>query len=280
MAKNSTLHRILSYLKHSLTAWNTTGEGIHSPYLFELVRFVLRDENSFYCFAGIERQRELLSACPDSIEVVDFGSAGSPEGTVISRRICEIASTHLESPLMAQSLFRIVNFLTQKSNRPLNILELGTSLGITTAYLASASSSNHVVTYEGSSEVLRIAKGVWRQLQLENIQSVEGNIDNTLLSSSCSANHSVAVLPEVLDFVYIDANHTYDATMRYFHFLSSKMPEKGIMVLDDIHYSEEMERAWQRIKDEERVTTSIDLYHMGILFFDSHYLKRHYIIHL
>ena len=47
MAKNSTLHRILAFLKHRLTAWNTTGEGIHSPYLFELVRFVLRDENAF-----------------------------------------------------------------------------------------------------------------------------------------------------------------------------------------------------------------------------------------
>lgn len=262
------IHQIGAYVRHCLTAWNTTGEGIHSPYLFRLVRFVMRDENTFYCFADIERRRAYLEACEDVLDVVDFGSAGSPEGKHIERRVCDIAKRQLESPKIGQLLFRIVNFMGQEEKRPLEILELGTSLGITTAYLASASSKNRVVTLEGSEAVLKIAKGVWRALKLENIEWQEGNIDNTLYKYA----------REKLDLAYVDANHTYEATKRYVDFLLPRMTEKGIIVLDDIHYSEGMERAWEELKQDQRVTTTMDLYDVGMIFVDKHYLHRHYRI--
>ena len=173
---------------------------------------------------------------------------------------------------MAQVLFRLTNFLTQKQHRPLQILELGTSFGITTAYLATADSRNRVVTLEGSESVLRVAQGVWRALRLENIEWIEGNIDNTLFAGS--------QIPAKLDLAYVDANHTYEATMRYADFLLARMVEKGIIVIDDIHYSESMERAWEALKADARVSTSMDLYHMGLLFVDPHYLKRHYRIRI
>ena len=253
-----------------MTAWNTTGEGIHSPYLFRLVRFVIRDENTFYCFSDIERRREMLSMCEDVLDVVDYGSAGSRKGTHIQRRVCEIAKNHLESPRVGQLLFRIINFMGEELKRPIEILELGTSLGVTTAYLASAYSRNRVMTMEGSHALLNLAQGVWRALKLENIEWVEGNIDNTLYK--CAR--------EKLDLAYVDANHTYEATMRYTDFLMPRMTEKGIIVLDDIHYSEQMERAWQELKADKRVTTSMDLWHCGLLFVDPHYLKRHYKIRI
>jgi len=270
MAKKDLAHRVFAYLRHLFCAWNTTGEGIHSPYLFELVRFVLRDENAYYCFADIERRRELLLACEDVLDVTDFGSAGSPEGTLVQRRVCDIAKTHLERPAVGQMLFRLVNFIQQHEKRPLEILELGTSLGVTTAYLASADSHNRVVTLEGSEAVLRVAQGVWRALQLENIEWQQGNIDHTLYQ--CAREH--------LDLAYVDANHTFEATMRYVDYLLPRMNEKGVIIVDDIHYSEQMEQAWAALKADPRVTTSMDLYHVGLLFVDPHYLKRHYIIRL
>lgn len=270
MAKYDTFHRICAYLKHYLSAWNTTGEGIHSPYLFHIVRFLMRDRNSYYCFADIERRREMLKACEDVLDVVDFGSKGTKEGAHISRRVCDIADTHLESPGIGQLLFRLVLFMGQDGKRPLQILELGTSLGITTAYLASADSRNAVETLEGSEAVLEVAKGVWKTLKLENIECHVGNIDDTLLIHA----------REKLDLAYVDANHTYEATKRYVSYLLPRMTEKGVIVIDDIHYSEEMERAWNELKADERVTTSMDLFHVGLLFVDSHYLKRHYKIRI
>lgn len=270
MTNNTLLHSVGAYLRHALTAWNTTGEGIHSPYLFELVRFILRDENGYYCFADIEHRRELLLACRDMLDVVDYGSAGSKEGLHVQRRVCDIAKNHLESARVGQMLFRLVNWLGENEKRPLEILELGTSLGITTAYLAASDSRNRVLTLEGSGAVLRVAQGVWKALRMENIEWQEGNIDDTLYKYA----------RERLDVAYVDANHTYEATMRYVHFLLPRMQEKGVIVLDDIHYSAEMERAWQELKADSRVTTSMDLYHVGLLFFDPHYLKRNYKIRL
>ena len=270
MAKCGIFHRICAFLVHRLTAWNTTGEGIHSPYLFQLVRFVLRDENSYYCFADIERRRELLLACEDTLDVVDYGSAGSKEGTHVQRRVCDIAKTHLESARVGQVLFRILNFMGEEQKRPLEILELGTSLGVTTAYLASADSRNRVVTMEGSEAVLKVAQGIWRTLRLENIEWQVGNIDDTLYKYA----------RERVDFAYVDANHTYEATMRYTDYLLDRMAEKGIIAIDDIHYSEEMERAWKELKQDPRVTTTMDVYHMGLIFVDPHYLKRHYKIRI
>ena len=288
----SKIHQIGAFIRHFLTAWNTSGEAIHSPYLFRLVRFVLRDENTYYCFRDIERRRELLLACEDSLDVVDYGSAGSPEGLHVQRRVCDIAKNHLERARVGQVLFRIVNFLHEEEKRPLQILELGTSLGITTAYLASVDSRNKVVTMEGSEAVLRVAQGVWKMLKLENIEWIQGNIDDTLyniyivqssefrVQNSDVRVQSSEAKGERIDLAFVDANHTYEATIRYADFLLNRLTEKGILVLDDIHYSEQMERAWCELKADPRVTTSMDLYHVGLLFVDTHYLKRHYRIRI
>ncbi len=270
MQKIAVVHRIWSYLKHYLSSWNTTGEGIHSPYLFYIVHYLLRDTNSYYCFDAIERRREMLLACEDKIEVVDYGSAGTPEGLQVSRCVKDIARGHLECAEMGQLLFRITTYMGHEQKRPLEILELGTSLGITTSYLASASSANHVVTLEGSESIVTIARKQWKTLKLTNIECVTGNIDDTLSRSA----------GDKLDLVYVDANHTFEATKRYVDFLLPRMTSKGIIVVDDIHYSPEMERAWRLLQADKRVSTSIDVYHAGLLFVDPHYLKRHYRVRL
>ena len=275
MIKNAIIHRIFAYVKHFFSAWNTTGEGIHSPYLFELVRFVLRDRNSYYCFSEIEGRRQLLLDCEDELEVVDYGSKGSKGGARVRRLVCDIAKGHLESALVGQTLFRLVNWLGEKEKRPLRIVELGTSLGITTAYLASADSRNSVKTIEGSREILKIAQGSWRALKLENIEWKEGRIEDVL-----SEYADVTGGEQKWDLVYIDANHTYEATKEYVNWFLERMNEKGVIVIDDIHWSEGMEKAWKEVKEDERVTTSMDLYDIGMIFVDKHYLKRHYIIRL
>ena len=124
------------------------------------------------------------------------------------------------------------------------------------------------MTLEGSEAVLTLAQGVWRALKLENIAWQQGNIDNTLFKYA----------RERLDIAYVDANHTYEATMRYVQYLLPRLTERGVVIIDDIHYSEDMERAWQELKQDKQVTTSMDLYHIGMLFVNPCYLKRHYRI--
>ena len=257
-------YRIWSWIRHQMTSWNTGGEGIHSPYLFHLVRHIISDDNRYYCWSAIEESRACMLRAPKPIHVRDYGSRGN--GGEERRMVCNIAKTSLQSAKNAQIFFRIVNWLSHEKDAPLKIVELGTNLGITTAYLAMADSRNEVVTFEGSEALLEMAALNWKKLGISNIQVVEGNIDETLYTYA----------REGVDFVYIDANHRYEATLRYFAYFAQLAHEKTIIVLDDIHYSCEMEAAWKEIGKRADVTTTMDFYDFGLVFFDTHYLKRHY----
>lgn len=243
---------------------------MHSPTLFYLVRMILYDDNAYYAYTRIEQQRAALLRSTDTVQQVDYGTGsdvrqtGTPIATL--RRVADIARTHLETPKIAQLLYRLVNYLGSTEQRPLTIVELGTSLGVTTAYLASPSPRNTVQTYDGATEVQDIAVQVWRNLKLTNIEPVSGNIDDTL-PKHC---------PKRIDLAFIDANHTYDATLRYFRQLMPAMGEQSILVVDDIYHSPEMERAWHDIQASGQVTSTIDCYHIGLVFFNTHYIRKHY----
>ena len=241
------LYRAKSWLRHQLTAWNTGGEGVHSPYLFEWVRMVMMDKNAYYIWGEIERCREKMLRDERELEFVDYGSA--------------IKSRSLENGSGTACSLEF---------RGLTIVELGTSLGVTTAYMAAMDSRNRVVTFEGCEAVANIAKENWKALNINNIECRVGEIDVEELVGDI----------ERLDVAFIDANHTYVSTCEYFDILAGIVHEKSVIVVDDIHYTEEMEKAWKAICADERVTSTIDLYQMGLVFFDKHYWKRHYTMRL
>ena len=284
------LYRAKSWLRHQLTAWNTGGEGVHSPYLFEWVRMVMMDKNAYYIWGEIERCREKMLRDERELEFVDYGSGklkgenGKLKGeNGERRRVCDIARRSLAKRKYAQMLSRLVNWLGAPHSlengsgtacslefRGLTIVELGTSLGVTTAYMAAMDSRNRVVTFEGCEAVANMARENWKALNINNIECRVGEIDAEQLTRDI----------EHLDVAFIDANHTYVSTCEYFDVLAGKVREKSVIVVDDIHYSEEMEKAWKAICADERVTSTIDLYQMGLVFFDKHYWKRHYTMRL
>ena len=240
---------------------------------------IVYDDNAYYAFAPIEKERQRLLHCDDTIEQTDFGTgatntrdASAMHGAhpAIERRVCDIARTHLETPQIAQLLFRTVNYLSEQQHAPLTIVEVGTSLGITTAYLAAPSEQNSVLTFEGAPQVAKIAAGVWKKLVLTNIRQVLGNIDRTL-PDNC---------PRQVDVAYIDANHTCEATLRYFRQLLPAAGAHSIYVIDDIHHSPQMQQAWRTIQQMKEVTSTLDLYHVGIVFFNPHLMKKHYKLKL
>ena len=151
---SSILFRLLRYCKHRLLAYNSKGEGIHSPYLFYLVRMVTCDENAYYVWHDIERRRALLLQDETHIHVKDFGIGNARPA---DRSVHEIASGSLERTEIAQLFFRWIVFISRNAERPMEIVELGTSLGITTAYLATANTANRVTTFEGCPAIGKIA---------------------------------------------------------------------------------------------------------------------------
>ena len=291
MKKNVYLYRVSSWLKHQLTARNTGGHGVHSPYLFEWVRMVMSDKNTYYVWDEIEEIRQEMLKDTRELEFVDYGSGGplptspSKGRSANMRRVCDIAKGSLARRKDAQLLARLVGWLgrpiltspsrggigdeASEDRKGLTIVELGTSLGVTTAYLAAMDSRNKVVTYEGCPAVAEVAQANWEKLGLSNIACVVGEI--TVDSLQLAVDRLSGI-----DVAFIDANHTYEATLTYFNALASRVHEKSVVVVDDIHYNEDMEKAWKAICADERVTTTMDLYRMGLVFFDKHYWRKHY----
>ena len=267
------LYRIGAYLKHGLTAWNTGGEGIHSPYLFYLVRMLMYDSHRYYVWDDIEAVRRKMLQSKEMLHVSDFGTGRRRQS---DRRVSDIARTSLEKAKNAQLLFRWVNFLDSQCKDGMRIVELGTSLGITTAYLATASPKSEVITFEGSHEVAEKARQNWSALKLRNITCIEGDIDTTLADTLYNSARATREGGNGIDFAFIDANHTKEATLRYWRALSLYRHKKSIFVLDDIHHSREMESAWKAIAHEDYVSTTMDLFDMGVVFFDPDYLHRNY----
>ena len=278
------LYRIGSYLKHHLTARHTGGHGVHSPYLFEWVRMILHDKNAYYAWEKIEAIREQMLHNEWKVAFVDYGSAARGLGSSDERRVCDIARGSLAKKKYAQMLARLVGWMSASRwavgdgqlamGKGLNVVELGTSLGITTAYLAAMDSRNKIITCDGCDAVVKIAQENWNALGIKNIACKVGEL------TADSLRLIVNGLQGSVDVAFIDANHTYIGTRTYFNVLADKVHEKSVIVVDDIHYNQDMEKAWEEICADERVTSTMDLYQMGLVFFDKHYWKRNYKIRL
>lgn len=255
----------LRYMHYWIRSSNPKGHGVHSPFVFELIDKVLIDDRNFYIFPLIEAAREELRFNNTVITVTDFG-AGSRLNATSSRTIASIAKSALKPKKFGQLLFRLVNHFA-----PLTILELGTSLGITTSYLAAANHRARVITMEGSPEIAQQAHRHFQHIGLQNIEQVVGNFDDTLAD--------VLKKNESLDFVFIDGNHRYEPTLHYFDMMKPYLQEHSVLIFDDIHWSKEMEQAWAAIKKDETVTLTVDLFFIGLVFFRKEQKeKQHFIV--
>jgi len=246
------------FILHFLTAKNTHGFGVHSPYVFHFTKFVLDNNGTYYIFSTIEKIRSKLKKDKRRLTVVDFGT-GSKTDILVSK----IATRSVKSNKYGQLLYRLSDYIQAR-----NILELGTSVGLTTSYLAAPSSMSRVVSLEGSQQIADVAIENFKQLELKNIQVIVGNIDKTLSKVLAELDH--------LDLIFIDANHTSQAVLNYFNQALSKINSGSIMVIDDIYWSADMEKAWKIIKDHPLVMATIDLFELGIVFFNSDLNKKHY----
>lgn len=243
----------LKYIHYCCTAANGKGHGIHSPLVFSFVTQVLNDTRYFYAYDQVERVREHLLLNKEEIEVQDYG-AGSSVTTSRKRTVRDIARWSLKPSKYARLLFRMVQHY-----QPRTIIELGTSFGITTAYLAAANTNASVHTFEGADSIAVLAKQQFDALHLNNIHLVPGNFDDTL--------QPVLHTLQQIDFAFIDGNHRREPTLRYFKWLLPYVQPASVLVFDDIHWSAEMEEAWRDIQLHPAVTCSIDLFFIGIVFF-------------
>ncbi len=181
------------------------------------------------------------------------------------RTVADIAGNSITKPKYAALLSRLA-----KASKANTIIELGTSLGLQTLYFADACPEARTITFEGNKALVNYASSLFNLKEHKNIQVVEGNIDLTL-------PEQIDKLP-ALDFVFIDANHKKLPTLSYFYTLLKKCGPGSMIVLDDIHWSSEMKKAWQEIIAHPDATVTIDIYQLGIVLIKPELPKQHWVL--
>lgn len=232
-----------------------------SPFIFriysDLIQFLNKNKKGD---PEIEGFRQSLLQDQTLIKVLDLG-AGSKKVPQTLRPIAKITRYSTSGIKFAQ-LYQYFCSLTPGEN----VLEFGTCVGISTRYLAK-SVKGRLVTFEGSEEIQKVAQNTPLPQKTEFV-----------LGPIAQALPIILKKIQTIDFALIDANHTYGGTIQTFNTLLPKIHPGSIIAISDIHWSREMETAWNEIQAHPRVKLSLDFFECGIIFFDSPGEKRDLIL--
>lgn len=263
-SERGNLKRVIRYIQYKIKA--RSKYDLHSPFVFDLWSRIIRDREQYKEFYMVEHLRQKLRSDSGYIRMCDRGARSTE--VAWCRKVLQIRKIVKKSaiaPRYGKLLFRLV-----RHYNPQSILELGTSMGISTGYLSLGNPNAIVTTIEGCPETAEVAEKNFRILGLKNVRQITGNFDDVL----------PAYLDDMgnIDMVFIDGNHRKEPTLNYFEKILQHIHEKSVIVFDDIHWSDEMEEAWEIIKHHPSVKMSVDLFQMGILFFRDGLSKEDFVI--
>ncbi|HWY35382.1 MAG TPA: class I SAM-dependent methyltransferase [Nitrosopumilaceae archaeon] len=206
-----------------------------------------------------------MALSEEELEIEDFG-AGSKHFTSNKRKVKDIVKHGISQEKYARLLFRLVNYFN-----PGYIIELGTSIGLTTMYLASSSTKHQIYTIEACKNISSFSRQLFSTHRYENIRLINNTFEQALPVLLQELN-SVPML-------YIDGNHIKQATLNYFNLALEKKDNDSVFIFDDIHWSNGMEEAWKTIIEHPEVTLSIDMFYIGLVFFRKEQKqKEHFVI--
>lgn len=252
----------LKYIKYFFSA--DTRHDIHSPFVFNLLTLAILKTENKPVFEKIEKIRKNMLRDQSIVKIRDFG-AGFGGKQYQEKKIQFIASHSSKSKKYSQLLYRIIAYFT-----PSVILELGTSVGISAMYQAAAAPGSKITTMEGCENTAKIAAANFKNAGFENITQITGDFDEILPSF-------LAITPR-LDYVFIDGNHRKEPVLKYFNACLQNINKHSFFIIDDINWSAEMAEAWKEIKLNPRVSVTIDMFMLGIVFFNPELTKQDFTI--
>lgn len=256
--------QIKSYLQF---LWNSKNEhAVHSPFVFNLVTKCFYDKKYKSEYDILIAYRNFFIGNKKNIQVTDFG-AGSKVFKSNTRQISKIAKNAGISPKRTQLLFRITNYF-----KPDFVLEIGTSLGLATNAFAFGHPNTKIITLEGCPETAKQAKMGFQKFNINNVDLIVTEFHSYL--KTCNLQTATYKL------IYFDGNHSKTATLTYFELLLPTIQNDTVWIFDDIHWSSEMEEAWETIKKHPKVTVTIDTFQWGLVFFRREQKKEHFVIRI
>ncbi len=260
----SQLNNISRYFKYYVNA--KSAHGVHSPFVYKFVTELLDHYYvDYYQFKELAEIRKALLKNNSVIEVTDFG-VGSKVFKDNKRKISDLVKYGTSKTKFSELYFKLVNFTNAQF-----VVELGTSIGLNTLYLAKANSKSTIYTLEGCPKLAEFSKSLFEKQEIKNIYLINDTFEKAFPK----------LLNEIpkLDLLYIDGNHNYESTINYFKLGLEKKHNYSVFVFDDINWNTDMQKAWEEIKNHPDVTLSLDLFYAGIIFFRKEQKeKEHFVL--
>jgi predicted O-methyltransferase YrrM len=257
MAK-SKIQTIKDYLNWRMKSVNE--HGLHSPFMYKLATECFYDKTHYTDYNELKKFHHTLKKDSTIIKVDNLG-AGSKYFRSNQRKISQISKISGSSYKEMKFLYRLSRYF-----KPGNVLELGTNLGKSAFSLHLGYPRANFTSIEGDFEIYKIAQ---KYLSKTPIHLVHSDFKEYILQ-----------LPKnkKFDLIYLDGNHTKEATLEYFDLLLPHLHNNSVFLIDDIYWSQEMKDAWKILLQNPQVRQSIDTYHIGFLFFRKEQFQQHFTI--
>ena len=240
----------IKYLMHCISSVTRKVDG---EFMDEFTNHILRNKTILPEHQAIESHRHALCRNHTLIASASFGAGSRSRGEATT--IGYMAQTASVNPKYGRLLFWLV-----RHYQPAQVIELGTALGISSLYMAMANKNTRIITIEGNPQLAEMAMLGFNAHGLTNITLIHKTFEDAL----------PVVLPTLTGstLIFIDGNHTREATVRYYQLLGENSGKNQIMVLDDINWSYPMSQAWDAIVRSKQKGLVIDLFRLGIIFED------------
>ncbi len=258
------LNFIFRYIKYKIFARHKYGYGIHSPFVYNLITGVFNDNFNYQAYNEVEQIRKTMNGSEKAISFADQG-AGSHRFKTGNRNIRDIARYSSVNKKSGRLLFRLVRYF-----KPDTMIELGTSLGISTMYMAKGYEKAKVISIEANSALAGIAGQNFQAAGIHNVEVINDSFENALPGIIRNLEKNV--------LVFIDGNHEKEATLKYYSQFMEKAKNNHIIIFDDINWSESMNEAWNRIKSDPASGITVDLFFMGIVYPNKSVQKQNFVI--
>jgi len=241
-----------------------TRHGVHSPFVYELIDKVIYDRTEHPAYDKVRAYRSELERDESVVQITDLG-AGSLIDPHKSRTVSQLALGSAKQPRYGELLYRLVAHF-----KPTNMVELGTSLGVSALYQALGNETGKLTTIEGCPNTAAKATEYLHRARSYNIIQRTGSFDDVL----------PGILNELgtIDWAFVDGNHRSEPTLRYFEWFLAHAHPDTILVFDDIYWTPDMTRAWEVIKAHPKVSVTIDLFQIGVVSMRTGQAKEHFIV--
>lgn len=256
------LKKFSFYIQHKFGSINR--HGAHSPFLFTFFEEVINQKLPINEQNEIKEYKIKLLKNHTTITFEEHGAGKNHNKKLSIRHIAKCSSIDSQE---AQFLVNLCKFL-----KPKEILELGTSLGVSTKALLIGAPNAKITTIEGCKEIADISRN--------NFDKTSSNL--TVINDTFDSFFEQSTLKnQIWDLVYIDGNHTLEATLKYYEILKNNHTSpQSCLVFDDIYWSEGMQQAWNTIIKDKENTLTLDLFSLGIVFFNNDLSKQHFKIRI